>query len=308
MNKVSIAVVIPCYNEAITIHQVVCDFKKALPTAIVYVYDNNSTDNTAQAAMDAGAVVRYESRQGKGNVISRMFADIEADIYVMVDGDATYDSASAEKMIQTLLDGPYDMVNAVRISQSAVAYRLGHSFGNRLFSFMVERIFGKSLTDLLSGYRVFSRRFVKSFPGLSQGFEIETELTIHALSQRIPTTEVPTPYYSRPAGSFSKLSTIKDGLRILLMIFNLLRTEKPLRFFSIIGILFLFISLLIGVPIVLEFLSTGLVPRLPSAVLAASAAILGFLSMASGLVLDSVTIARKENKRLHYLSLSAPKC
>lgn len=299
----NIAVIVPCYNEAATIHQVVSDFKKALPAATVYVYDNNSTDNTAPIARAAGATVKQEARQGKGYVICRMFADIEADIYVMVDGDATYDSASAEKMVQILVDGPYDMVNAARQSQAASAYRAGHSFGNRLFSWMVEKIFGKSLTDLLSGYRVFSRRFVKSFPCFSKGFEIETQLTIHALSLQIPVAEISTPYYSRPAGSFSKLSTFKDGFRILGAIFNLMRTEKPLLFFTSIGGLFLLFSLCIGVPVIMEFLATGWVPRLPSALLAASAAILAFLCGAAALILDTVTVARREIKRLHYLSI-----
>jgi glycosyltransferase involved in cell wall biosynthesis len=302
-NHLNIAVIIPCYNEASTIRQVISDFKKALPTASVYVYDNNSTDQTAQMALMAGAIVRRETRQGKGYAITRALSDIEADIYIMVDGDATYDSNSVTKMIQTLCDGPYDMVNAARQSQSSSAYRIGHSFGNHLFSFIVEKIFGKSLTDLLSGYRAFSRRFVKSFPCFSKGFEIETELTIHALSLQMPVVEISTPYYSRPEGSFSKLSTFKDGFRILRTIFNLMRREKPLLFFTSIGGLFLSLSLLIGAPVIMSFLKTGLVFRLPSAILAASLAVLAFLSLASGLILDTVTVARREIKRLRYLSI-----
>ncbi len=301
----TIAILIPCYNEETTIRQVIHDFRKNLPRATIYVYDNNSKDNTVDIALEAGAVVRSEYRQGKGYVVSRMFADIEADVYIMVDGDATYDGPSVNKMIQLLLSGPYDMINAARVSQSIEAYRAGHTFGNKLFSLIVKKIFGKSLSDLLSGYRVFSRRFVKSFPCFSQGFEIETDLTIHALSLQIPIAEIETPYYSRPAGSFSKLSTFKDGFRILRRIFNLIRKEKPLLFFGFFSIFFLVLSSCIGIPIITEYLKTNLVPRFPSAILAASLMILAFLSIASGFILDGVTISRKESKRIKYLSLNA---
>ncbi len=305
-NNVDIAILIPCFNEETTIRQVINDFKKALPKARIYVYDNNSNDNTVQVALDAGAIVKHENRQGKGNVVARMFADVEADAYILVDGDATYDSNSIQKMVQALINGPYDMVNAARISQSSEAYRAGHTLGNRLFSYIVRKIFGKSLSDLFSGYRVFSRRFVKSFPCFSKGFEIETDLTIHALSLQIPVIEIQTPYYARLPGSFSKLSTFKDGWRILGVIFNLVRTEKPLLFFFSFSILFLAVSLLLGVPIITEFLKIGSVPRFPSAILAASFGILSFLSLISGFILDGVTISRKETKRLRYLSFPAP--
>jgi glycosyltransferase involved in cell wall biosynthesis len=303
--NLTIAILIPCFNEETTIRQVISDFKKNLPNARIYVYDNNSNDNTVQVALDAGATVKHEKRQGKGNVVARMFADIEADVYVLVDGDATYDSSSIQKMIQTLINGPYDMVNAARISQSSEAYRPGHTLGNRLFSYIVRKIFGKSLSDLFSGYRIFSRRFVKSFPCFSKGFEIETDLTIHALSLHIPIIEIQTPYYARPPGSFSKLSTFRDGWRILGVIFNLVRTEKPLLFFFSFSILFLAASFLLGLPIISEFLKIGSVPRLPSAILAASFGIMSFLSLISGFILDGVTISRKETKRLRYLSFTA---
>ncbi len=305
-NDLGIAILIPCFNEETTIRQVINNFKKALPKARIYVYDNNSNDNTVQVALDAGAIVKHENRQGKGHVVARMFADVEADVYILVDGDATYDSNSIQKMVQALINGPYDMVNAARISQSSEAYRSGHTLGNRLFSYIVRKIFGKSLSDLFSGYRVFSRRFVKSFPCFSKGFEIETDLTIHALSLQLPVIEIQTPYYARPFGSFSKLSTFKDGWRILGVIFNLVRTEKPLLFFFFFSILFLALSLLLGVPIITEFLKTGSVPRFPSAILAASFGILSFLSLTSGFILDGVTISRKETKRLHYLSFTTP--
>ena len=302
----AIAILIPCFNEETTIHQVISGFKKILPQARIYVYDNNSHDNTVQVALDAGAVVKHEKRQGKGFVVTRMFADIEADVYILVDGDATYDSNSIQKMTQALINGPYDMVSAARISQSSGAYRPGHTLGNRLFSYIVRKIFGNSLSDLFSGYRVFSRRFVKSFPCFSKGFEIETDLTIHALSLQIPVVEIQTPYYERPPGSFSKLSTFRDGWRILLVIFNLVRTEKPILFFFSFSILFLALSFLLGIPIITEFLKIGAVPRLPSAILAASFGILSFLSLISGFILNGVTISRKETKRLGYLSFPAP--
>jgi len=228
------AVLIPCYNEEATIATVVRDFKKALPCSIVYVYDNNSTDRTVETARKAGAVVRRESLQGKGNVVRRMFADVEADVYVLVDGDDTYNAASAPLLIQEMVDGCYDMVNAARRTERERAYPRGHKFGNAMLTGLVSFIFGNRFKDILSGYRIFSRRFVKSFPALSTGFEIETELTVHALELRMPVTETPTPYKERPEGSFSKLSTFRDGFRILKTITILVKEEKPLHFFAVV--------------------------------------------------------------------------
>ncbi len=297
-----IAVLIPCYNEAAAIEKVVYDFRQALPQAKIYVYDNNSKDNTLQIAKTAGAIVCQENLQGKGNVVRRMFADVEADVYIMVDGDATYDASVAPNLIETLISNHYDMINIARISQAKEAYRFGHSFGNRLLTGIVGKIFGNRFKDMLSGYRIFSRRFVKSFPCHSAGFEIETELTVHALSLRMSISEVEAPYYARPEGSFSKLSTYKDGFRILIMIFNLVRKEKPLCFFNIFAGIFTLIALLIGIPVVIHYFQSGLVPRLPSAVLAASLVILAFLSFTCGLILDTVTVGRQELNKLIYLS------
>lgn len=300
-----IAVLIPCYNEEATIAKVVRDFATVLPSAQVYVYDNNSKDKSVEKALSAGALVRHERQQGKGHVVRRAFADVEADIYVLVDGDDTYDAASAPQLVNALLEGPYDMVNAARIEKSAAAYRAGHVFGNRAISFMVSALFGRSCRDVLSGYRVFSRRFVKSFPALARGFEIETELTVHALQLRLPVTELDTPYKERPAGSFSKLNTFKDGFRILFTILHLVKEEKPLAFFGIIGFVLIDAALILGIPVIQEYMATGLVPRLPSAVLATGLSVMAFLSITSGLILDSLTRARLEVKRLHYLQHSA---
>ncbi|MEJ0063252.1 MAG: glycosyltransferase family 2 protein [Alphaproteobacteria bacterium] len=301
-----IAVLIPCYNEEKAIAQVVSDFRKALPSASIYVYDNNSRDGTVAAARAAGAIVRGEPLQGKGNVVRRMFADIEADIYVLVDGDATYDAASAPAMIEALYAGPLDMVNGARVTEIKAAYRAGHRFGNVLLSTMVAWIFGDRFKDMLSGYRIFSRRYVKSFPALAAGFEIETEFTVHALEVRMPTAEVRTPYKDRPVGSVSKLSTFKDGFRILWMIVVLIKEERPLQFFSLIA---LFLALVSGVliePVVTEYLATGLVPRFPTAILSMGLMILSFLSLACGMILDTVTRGRREAKRIAYLSIPAP--
>ena len=302
-----VAVLIPCFNEEKTIGSVIFDFKKYIPSATIYVYDNNSMDNTIAEALSAGAIVRRETLQGKGNVVRRMFADIDADIYIIVDGDSTYQHEMACELIKILLDGPFDMVNAARITQDHKAYRFGHSFGNKLLTFLVAKIFDSRIKDMLSGYRVFSRRFAKSFPCISEGFEIETKLTIHALSLRMPLVEIDTKYYARPEGSFSKLSTYKDGLRILRMIIALIRKEKPLLFFNTISALFFSISLGLGVPIVLEFFATGLVPRFPTAILAVSLMLSALLSLVCGLILDTVTRGRWEAKFLKYLSYSAPK-
>ena len=298
-----VAVLVPCYNEARTVAGVVTAFQAALPSATVYVYDNNSTDGTAEQARAAGAVVRKETLQGKGNVIRRMFADIDADLYVLVDGDGTYDAASASKMIDRLLDDDLDMVNAARDATSD-AYRLGHRFGNKLLTGIVSRIFGSRLSDMLSGYRVFSRRFAKSFPGLSHGFEIETELTVHALELRLPIAEIRAPYGARPPGSVSKLGTVRDGIRVLWTILVLIKEERPLPFFSLIAATLALASIILTIPIFITFMETGLVPRVPTAVLATGMMVLAFLSLACGLILDTVTRGRRELKRLHYLNIS----
>lgn len=300
---VKIAVLIPCYNEEATIVGVVAEFRSAMPSATVYVYDNNSRDNTVAAALNAGAVVRSEPWQGKGNVVRRMFADIEADVYVLVDGDGTYEAGRAPDLVDLLLENGLDMVNGAREEQSQAAYRVGHRFGNRLLTSIVTAIFGRQLTDMLSGYRVLSRRFVKSFPALSSGFEIETELTVHALELRMPMAEVRTAYRERPEGSASKLRTYRDGLRILLTILTLVREERPLAFFTAGFIALGSLSLLFGWPVVVTYLETGLVPRLPTAVLSTSLMLLAFLSLTSGLILETVTRGRRELRRLHYLQI-----
>lgn len=300
-----IAVLVPCYNEEAAVATVVANFRNALPTAEIYVYDNNSCDRTASIARDAGAIVRSERRQGKGHVVRRMFADVEADIYVLVDGDATYDAPSAPRMIDKLLDEHLDMVVGLRIDQSQAAYRLGHRTGNRMLTGFLAWTFGRDFRDILSGYRVFSRRFVKSFPVLSDGFEIETELAVYALELSLPVAEIETPYYARPEGSFSKLNTWRDGFRILGTMLKLYRAEKPLRFFGAIGILLAVVSVLLAIPIVITFIETGLVPRLPTAVLSMGLMIMAMLSVSSGLVLDTVTRGRREMKMLAYLSRSA---
>jgi glycosyltransferase involved in cell wall biosynthesis len=301
-----IAVLIPCYNEAQAIGQVVADFMAALPTATVYVYDNNSTDGTREVALAAGAVVRTETLQGKGNVVRRMFADIEAEVYVLVDGDGTYDAASASKMVEMLLANSLDVVNAARVPVTDDAFRRGHKFGNRLLTGTVALIFGSRTRDMLSGYRAFSRRFVKSFPALATGFETETELTVHALELRLPIAEIQTPYRDRPRGSASKLHTFRDGFRILRTILLLVKEERPLPFFMTSAALLTILGLALGWPVVTHYLATGLVPRLPTAVLATGSIILAFVSFVAGLILDTVTLARREIKRLHYLGLQGP--
>jgi glycosyltransferase involved in cell wall biosynthesis len=302
----AIAVLVPCYNEEVAIARVVADFRAALPEAVVFVYDNNSHDGTVAAARAAGAAVHHENRQGKGNVVKRMFADIEADVYVLVDGDATYDAPSARRMIARLLDERLDMVVGTRVHQQQEAYRAGHVAGNRLLTGFVARVFGESITDMLSGYRVFSRRFVKSFPALSGGFEIETELTVHALELGLPVAEVDTPYYARPAGSASKLNTWRDGFRILWTIGKLYRSERPLVFFTGIGLALAIVSVGLAVPVIVTYLETGLVPRLPTAVLSTGLMLLAFLSVTGGLILDTVTRGRRELKLLSYLAQRAP--
>jgi glycosyltransferase involved in cell wall biosynthesis len=301
--QTTIAVLIPCYNEGLTIAKVVTDFQTALPGATIYVYDNNSTDNTVDEADKAGAIARNEPLQGKGNVVRRMFADINADIYVLVDGDDTYDAPSAPVMAARLAEQQLDMVNGARVTDIKQAYRPGHRFGNALLSNMVATIFGRQVSDMLSGYRVFSRRFVKSFPALSSGFEIETELTVHALELRMPIAEVDTPYKDRPQGSVSKLRTYSDGLRILRTITMLIKEERPLAFFTLIFALLAAASTLLAWPVFIEFHETGLVPRFPTAILSTGLMLLAFLSLAAGLILDTVTHGRRELKRMWYLSI-----
>jgi glycosyltransferase involved in cell wall biosynthesis len=303
----SIAVLVPCYNEASTIPNVVKSFRSSLPDARIYVYDNNSSDDTAERARKAGAIVRTERRQGKGYVVRRMFADIDADVYLLVDGDATYDAKAAPRLIAELLAGPYDKVNGARVRQSLEAYRAGHALGNKLLSGLVSSIFGAYSRDMLSGYKALSRRFVKSFPTTSIGFEIETELLIHALDLDVPMSEIDTDYGERPPGSVSKLSTIKDGLRILGLIVHLVRDLLPLQFFSLIGALMILASLVAGTPVIVEFSQTGLVPRLPTAVLAVGLMIIGIVSIFAGLILDSVAKGRRESKLLAYLTHAPPR-
>lgn len=301
-----IAVLLPCYNEAAAIAQTIADFRAALPGAAIYVYDNNSSDATADVARAAGAIVRTERMQGKGHVVRRMFADVEADIYVMADGDATYEAAAAPKLVKMMIDETLDMVVGSRKSEVDAAYRRGHRLGNRLLTGMLARLFGRSFSDILSGYRVFSRRFVKSFPVLSSGFEIETEISVHALELRMPVAEQITAYAARPEGSESKLNTYRDGFRILNTIVTLFRFERPLLFFGIIGVLLALAALVLAVPLVMTFLETGLVPRLPTAVLIIGLMILAALNVFAGLILDTVVRGRREVRRLAYLSFPAP--
>lgn len=297
-----VAVLLPCYNEAAAIAQTVADFRAALPDATIYVYDNNSTDKTVEVAAAAGAIVRTERMQGKGNVVRRMFADVEADIYVMADGDATYEAGAAPSLIDLLVNDQLDMVVGARKSEVEAAYRRGHRLGNAMLTGMLAWLFGRSFTDILSGYRVFSRRFVKSFPVLSEGFEIETEISVHALELRMPVAERVTAYAARPEGSESKLSTYRDGWRILRTILTLFRIEKPLAFFGIIGTALALIAIGISIPLFLTFFETGLVPRLPTAVLAMGIMLLAFLNGFCGLILDTVVRGRREMRRLAYLA------
>src|SRR3981189_1037958 len=300
-----IAVLVPCFNEEAAVATVVADFRKALPSAEIFVYDNNSSDCTMAVARDAGAQVRSERRQGKGHVVRRMFADVDADIYVLVDADATYDAASAPGMIDALLSDHLDMVVGLRVDQAEAAYRPGHRTGNRMLTGFLSAVFGQAFKDILSGYRVFTRRFVKSFPVLSDGFEIETELSVHALELALPVAEIETPYYARPEGSFSKLNTWRDGLRILGTILKLYRSEKPLRFFTAIGIFLTLVSIGLAIPIVVTYLEEGAVPRLPTAVLSMGLMILAVLSVPSGLGPGAVTGGRPQMKLLAYLSQPA---
>jgi len=305
-SRYEIAVLVPCYNEERAIAQVVADFRAALSGAAIYVYDNNSTDGTVAAAQRAGATVRREIHQGKGHVVRRMFNDIEADVYVLVDGDATYDAPSAPKLVAKLLDDRLDMVVGSRIDRETAAYRPGHRTGNLMLTGFITHIFGRAFTDILSGYRVFSRRFVKSFPILSGGFEIETELTVHALELELPVGELPTPYYSRPAGSASKLSTWHDGFRILWTVLKLYRAERPLALFGSLGIALAIMAVGLAIPVFITYVEEGLVPRLPTAVLSTGLMVVAVLSIACGLILDTVTRGRREAKLIAYLALRAP--
>ncbi len=299
----SVAVLVPCFNEAITIGTVILQFREALPGATIHVYDNNSTDETIAIASVAGAIVRSVTRQGKGNVVRRMFADIDADVYVLVDGDATYHAGSVLGMISLLAGEGLDMVVGSRESEQLTAYRRGHRFGNRLLTGCVAWLFGREFTDILSGYRVFSRRFVKSFPALAEGFETETELTVHALGLRMPIAEVPTPYAARPEGSASKLSTYRDGWRILVTILRLFKSERPLVFFGMLASLFAITAIGVSVPLFYTYLDTGLVPRIPTAVLVTGMMLMAMGFLLCGLVLDTVTRGRQEMKRLAYLAV-----
>jgi glycosyltransferase involved in cell wall biosynthesis len=301
-----IAVLVPCYNEEAAIAKVVADFRTVLPQATVYVYDNNSRDQTMTRAGEAGAVVRREQRQGKGNVVRRMFADIEADIYVLVDGDDTYDAAASPRMIAKMIEDGVDLLTARRVHTDAAAYRTGHVLGNRMLTGLTALLFRVHLSDMLSGYRVFSRRFVKSFPFTAEGFAIETELTVHAVRLMMPMSEMDTRYKERPVGSVSKLNTFRDGFRILGTIFYLVREERPLIFFATIALLFVAVAVIIGAPLIPEYWHTGLVPRLPTAVLATGLMVIGFLSLTCGLILDTVTRGRWEAKRMAYLAIPGP--
>lgn len=302
----SIAVLLPCYNEEAAIAQTIAGFRAALPDATIYVYDNNSRDRTIEVARAAGAVVRSERMQGKGNVVRRMFADIDADIYVMADGDATYDPAQAPAMVARLAEEGLDMVVGTRVHEAAEAYRRGHVIGNRAMTGFLAGLFGRSFTDIFSGYRAFSRRFVKSFPVLSAGFEIETEISVHALELKMPVGEVETPYFARLEGSHSKLNTYRDGLRILRTIVTLYRIERPMLFFGWIASLFATIAVVLAIPLVLTYMHTGLVPRFPTAILVTGLMILAFLNLFTGLILDTVVRGRREVRRLAYLAQPGP--
>ena len=301
-----VAVLLPCYNEEATIAATVEGFRSALPKAIVYVYDNNSADRTREIAAKAGAVVRSERQQGKGHVVRRMFADIEADVYIMADGDLTYDPDAAPEMVRMISADRLDMVVGTRRHEEAEAYRGGHVLGNKVFTRLLSGLFGRSFSDIFSGYRVFSRRFVKSFPVLSEGFEIETEMSVHALELRMPVGEVEARYLARPEGSHSKLSTFRDGWRILKTIVTLYRIERPVLFFGGIGALLLLVALILVVPLAFTYFETGLVPRFPTAILATGITIVAVLSFFAGLILDTVTRGRREMRRLAYLALTPP--
>jgi glycosyltransferase involved in cell wall biosynthesis len=306
VSELAVAVLVPCYNEEAAIAKVVGDFRRALPKATVYVYDNNSTDKTVEVATAAGAVVRHEKRKGKGNVVRRMFQDIEADVYIMVDGDDTYDALRAPELVDRLIADNLDMVSGRRIETHQAAYRAGHRLGNAVLTGLVARLFHAQFADMLSGYRVFSRRFIKSFPSSSREFEIETELTIHAMQMKMAFAEIDTDYKERPPGSTSKLRTFRDGWRILMMITNLLRNERPLMFFALIAALLSVVAVVLGIPVLLEYLDTGLVRRFPTAILCSALGVISVVSLGTGLILDLVAHVRREAKRLVYLQHPSP--
>lgn len=301
-----IAVVLPCYNEEAAIGATIAGFRSALPGATIYVYDNNSADKTREVAQRAGAIVRSERQQGKGHVVMRMFADVDADVYVMADGDLTYDPAAAPIMVEMLVSEQLDMVVGTRRHSEKQAYRGGHVLGNRIFTGLLSGLFGRSFSDIFSGYRVFSRRFVKSFPVISSGFEIETEISVHALELKMPVGEVETIYGARPEGSQSKLSTYSDGWRILRTIVTLYRVERPALYYGLIGALLVAGALILAIPLVITYANTGLVPRFPTAILVTGITIIAVLCFFAGLILDTVTRGRRELRRLAYLSVSAP--
>ncbi len=301
-----IAVLVPCYNEAAAIEKVVKDFKTALPSARIYVYDNNSTDHTIEVATAAGAIVRRELRKGKGNVVRRMFQDVEADAYVMVDGDDTYDASRAQELVDKLVTDNLDMVVGRRIETHDAAYRAGHRLGNAVLTGLVRKLFDAKIQDMLSGYRVFSRRFVKSFPAFSREFEIETELTVHAMQMKMAVAEVDTNYKERPPGSTSKLRTFRDGWRILMTITNLVRNERPLLFFTLIALLCTLAAVILAVPVISEYLDTGLVRRFPTAIFCMVLGLISVVCIATGLILDLVAHVRREAKKLVYLQHAAP--
>ncbi len=306
IRELRVAVLLPCYNEAAAVAQTVAGFRAALPEAAIYVYDNNSTDRTREEAAAAGAIVRSERTQGKGHVVRRMFADVEADIYVMADGDATYDASAAPELVRKLIGEQLDMVVGARRSEVEEAYRPGHALGNKLFTGLLSSLFGRSFSDIFSGYRVFSRRFAKSFPALSRGFETETEISVHALELAMPVGEVVTAYGARPEGSHSKLSTWGDGWRILKTIIHLYRIERPVLFYGSFALFLATLAIVLAVPLAITYFQTGLVPRFPTAILVTGLMILAFLSFFTGLILDTVVRGRREVRRLHYLSLPAP--
>ena len=304
-NNLRIAVLLPCYNEEAAVAQTVAGFRAALPEAAIYVYDNNSADRTREVAAAAGAIVRSEKMQGKGHVVRRMFADVEADIYVMADGDATYDATAAPALVAKLVDEQLDMVVGARKSEVEEAYRRGHVLGNKVFTGLLSSLFGRSFSDIFSGYRIFSRRFAKSFPALSRGFETETEISVHALELAMPVGEVVTAYGARPEGSQSKLSTYRDGWRILKTIIHLYRIERPVLFYGSFALLLAALAVVLAVPLAVTYIKTGLVPRFPTAILVTGLMILAFLSFFCGLILDTVVRGRREVRRLHYLSFPA---
>jgi glycosyltransferase involved in cell wall biosynthesis len=306
LSGTDIAVIVPCYNEAAAVGKVVTELRESLPTAQIYVYDNNSTDDTAVIAAAAGAIVRHVGRKGKGNVVRRAFADVEAEVYLLIDGDDTYEAARAAELVRVLLSGPYDHVVGVRKHSNVAAYRPGHTLGNRMLTGAVGVLFGRDITDMLSGYRAFSRRYVKSFPALSQEFEIETELTVHSLHLRVPVAEIPVGYKERPVGGESKLRTYRDGIRILRWILHLARLERPTLFHGVLAGLFGVVALILGIPVVVEYLDTGLVPRFPTAILASSIGLIGILMLVLGYLLDAVGRNRQEAARLSYLRYPAP--